>query len=126
MLLKFYNAQNSHNRVLCGPKYQVSRLRNSLFTDKEKKKATAETDSNFSNHWEFQIMIIHPTKAACISDYPQVTLFCNLATFQAGYLVSEDSVEVLEKTTLPKGRSQIPKPVSEMINGSKYRKKHWD
>jgi len=96
----------------------VSRSRNSLFIDKIT--APAETDSNFSNHWEFQIMIIHPTKAACISDYPQVTLFCNLATFQARYLVSKDSAEVLEKNTFPKGRSQIPKPVPEMINGSKY------
>ena len=50
---------------------------------RQKKKSPAETDSNFSNHWEFQIMIIHPTKAACILDYPRVTLFCKLATFQA-------------------------------------------
>lgn len=55
--------------------------------------------------------------------HPQVTLFYSLATFQARYTVSKDSAGVLGKkknNPTPKGRQQIPKPVSEMINDSKY------
>lgn len=80
---------------------------------------TATFQITDSNPWSYI-----PQKQHASQTTP-VTLFCNLPTFQARYLVSEDSARTAREKYLSKRQVWIPKPVPEMINGSKW-KKHWD